>query len=167
MSATSKLPDGFLDGPAPALKKETIDFAKGGLPEYEKAWAVVLDGIMTEEECKQLVTVAEATTNGKWERALVNIGGGQQAMYDDIRKCGRIIWDSHELMTKLWVRIEAAVPEIHRLQNWADVTGNGPARRNETWVVSRLNERARFLKYMGGEYFKGRQNTPQSMQQAI
>ncbi|KAL6705964.1 hypothetical protein ACN47E_006243 [Coniothyrium glycines] len=154
MVATYTLPEGFLDGPAPALKKSKVNFVKAKLPEYEKAWAVVLDGVMTAEECNQLVEAAEATTNGKWERALVNIGGGQQAMYDDIRKCGRIIWDSRELMAKLWSRIEASVPEIHRLENWADVTGNGPARRGESWVVSRLNERARFLKYVGGEYFK-------------
>jgi hypothetical protein len=57
-------------------------------------------------------------------------------------------------MAKLWARIEASVPEIHRLQNWALVTGNGPAKRGETWKVTRLNERGRYLKYTGGEYFK-------------
>jgi hypothetical protein len=34
------------------------------------------------------------------------------------------------------------------------VTGNGPAKRGETWKVTRLNERGRYLKYTGGEYFK-------------
>lgn len=154
MAAVHKLPEGFLDGPAPALTKRKINFVEGKLPEYEKAWAVVLDGVMTEEECNQVVAAAEATTDGTWERAMVNIGGGMQAMYDDVRRCGRIIWDNPELMEKLWARIEASVPEIHRLENWAEVTGNGPTKRKETWVISRLNERARFLKYTGGEYFK-------------
>ncbi|RMZ67472.1 oxidoreductase domain containing [Pyrenophora seminiperda CCB06] len=156
MASTSvhKLPRRFLDGPAPNLTKTTIDFNKGGLPEYQDAWAVVLDGVLSEQECKKLLQAAEATADGKWERALVNIGGGMQAMYEDTRKCGRIIWDNKDIMTKLWARIEASVPEIHRLQNWAEVTGNGPVRRREIWKVTRLNERGRYLKYIGGEYFK-------------
>ncbi|CAO2657911.1 Nn.00g071710.m01.CDS01 [Neocucurbitaria sp. VM-36] len=154
MASTYNLPEDFLDGPAPNLTRSDVDFVRGGIPEHEDAWAVVLDGVMTEEECEQLVAAAEATTNGRWERALVNIGGGMQAMYEDTRKCGRIIWDERELMAKLWARIEASVPEIQRLQNWASVTGNGPAKRKETWKMTRLNERQRFLKYVGGEYFK-------------
>lgn len=157
MTSTYNLPEDFLEGPAFAIEKSKIDFTRAGLPEYDTAWAVVLDGVLTEEECNHLVAATEATTNGKWERALINIGGGQQAMYEDTRKCGRIIWDNREIMAKLWTRIESSVPEIHRLENWANVTGNGPVRRNETWVVTRLNERARVLKYVGGEYFKGRQ----------
>jgi hypothetical protein len=160
MSSTYKLPDRFLEGPAPKLQRSNVNFTRGKLPEYEGLWAVVLDGVMTEEECEELVAAAEATTDGKWERALVNIGGGMQAMYEDTRKCGRIIWDNREIMAKLWARIERAVPEIHRLEKWAEVTGNGPARRNEVWKATRLNERARFLKYVGGEYFKGIDTAP-------
>jgi hypothetical protein len=155
MASKYKLPAGFLEGPPPNLKRSNVNFTEGGLPEYEGLWAVVLDGVMTEEECEQLVAAAEATTDGKWERALINIGGGMQAMYEDTRKCGRIIWDSRDVVAKLWARIEGAVPEIHRLENWAAVTGNGPAIRKEAWIVTRLNERQRFLKYVGGEYFKG------------
>jgi hypothetical protein len=154
--APSTLPEGFLSGPAPNLTREDIDFKKSGiLTAYDGLWAVVLDGVMTEEECDTLIAAAESTTHGKWERALVNIGGGRQAMYEDTRKCGRIIWDDREIVAKLWARIEAAVPEIHELKNWLNVTGNGPARRDETWKLTRLNERMRFLKYVGGEYFKG------------
>jgi len=152
--STYTLPNGFLEGPAPNLTRSKIDFKKAGLLEDEKSWAVILDGVLSEDECNTLVQAAEATTNGKWERALVNVGGGMQAMYEDTRKCGRIIWDNKEIMAKLWARIEASVPEIHRLHNWVDVTGNGPARRGETWKVTRLNERGRYLKYIGGEYFK-------------
>ncbi|KAH9863887.1 hypothetical protein J1614_009819 [Plenodomus biglobosus] len=148
------LPKNFLEGPVPKIERSDINFTEAGLPEYDGAWAVVLDGVMNEEECNQLVAAAEATSNGKWERALVNIGGGMQAMYEDTRKCGRIIWDNREVMAKLWARIEGLVPEIHKLKNWPAVTGNGPCKRNETWRVTRLNERGRYLKYTGGEYFK-------------
>ena len=154
--STFTLPEGFLEGPAPNITKSKIDFRKGGIPGCANSWAVVLDGVLTEEECETLLKAAEATTGGKWERAMINIGGGMQAMYEDTRKCGRIIWDTREIMEKLWARIEGEVPEIHTLQNWPEVTGNGPARRGETWVLTRLNERGRFLKYVGGEYFKGR-----------
>lgn len=154
--APSTLPESFLTGPAPNLTRTDVDFKKSGiLAKYNDLWAVVLDGVMTEEECDILIAAAEATTDGKWERALVNIGGGMQAMYEDTRKCGRIIWDDRDIVAKLWARIEAAVPEIHELKNWPNVTGNGPAKRNETWKLTRLNERMRFLKYVGGEYFKG------------
>jgi hypothetical protein len=149
------LPAGFLDGPAPNLTKTIIDFKEDGLPEYQNCWAVVLDGVLSEEECHQLVAMAEATTNGEWERAMVNIGGGFQIIYEDTRMCGRIIYDSRELAAKLWARVEATVPEIQRLESWPDVTGVGPAKRKEIWKMTRLNERMRFLKYVGGEYFKG------------
>ena len=154
--APSTLPEGFLSGPAPNLIRKDIDFKKSGiLTGYDNLWAVVLDGVLSEEECDTLIAAAESTTNGRWERALVNIGGGMQAMYEDTRKCGRIIWDDRDVVAKLWTRIEGAVPEIHELKNWPDVTGNGPAKRMETWKLTRLNERMRFLKYVGGEYFKG------------
>jgi hypothetical protein len=152
---TSLLPDGFLSGPAPDLIRSDVDFVQGGLPEYKDSWAVVLDGVLTETECDMLIAGAEATTDGVWERAMINIGGGMQATYEDVRKCGRIILDDREIAAKLWARIEAAVPEIQELKAWPEVTGNGPAKRNETWKMTRLNERLRFLKYVGGEYFKG------------
>ncbi|KAH8704364.1 oxidoreductase domain-containing protein [Phaeosphaeriaceae sp. PMI808] len=154
MASTYKLPEGFLDGPAPNLRRSKVDFEFGRMPEFKHLWAVILDDVLTEEECGQLVAAAEATTDGKWERAMVNIGGGMQAMYEDTRKCGRIIWDERDIMAKLWARIEAAVPEIHRLENCPDITGIGPKNRGEVWKVTRLNERQRFLKYIGGEYFK-------------
>ena len=86
---------------------------------------------------------------------MINIGGGFQRMMEDTRKCGRIIWDDRDIVAKIWARVADSVPDIHRLQNWADVTGTGPAKRKETWKMTRLNERMRFLKYVGGEYFKG------------
>ncbi|KAF3037961.1 hypothetical protein E8E12_006195 [Didymella heteroderae] len=153
--APPTLPEGFLTGPAPNLTRTDIDLTKEDiLPYYDNLWAVVLDGVLSEQECDELIAAAESTTHGKWERAMVNIGGGMQAMYEDTRKCGRIIWDDRDLVAKLWARIEGAVPEIHELKNRPHVTGDGPVKRKETWKLTRLNERMRFLKYVGGEYFK-------------
>ncbi|PVI06742.1 oxidoreductase domain-containing protein [Periconia macrospinosa] len=147
-------PVGFLDGPAPNLTRTKIDFEKDGLPPFKNNWAVVLDGVLSQDECKTLLNVVESTTDGEWERAMVNVGGGFQMLYEDTRKCGRIIHDNEELAAKLWARLESAVPEIHVLHDWERVTGLGPWKRNETWKMTRLNERMRFLKYVGGEYFK-------------
>ncbi|KAF2813028.1 oxidoreductase domain-containing protein, partial [Mytilinidion resinicola] len=157
MSATKKpftLPKGFLKGPAPAIKVSKIDFANSTIPEYNDLWAVVLDDVMTPEECKALVNAAEATTDGKWERAMINVGNGKQALYEDTRNCGRIIWDDKEIVAKLWARVESTVPELQYLENWPKVTGIGPTKRKETWRMTRLNERMRFLKYSSGEYFR-------------
>lgn len=86
---------------------------------------------------------------------MVNIGAGKQRMIEDTRKCGRIIWDDRDVVGKIWTRVADSVQDIHQLNDWADVTGVGPAKRKETWKATRLNERMRFLKYIGGEYFKG------------
>jgi hypothetical protein len=153
-SPKSALPSDFLSTPAPNLTKTTVDFAASGLPDFAGLWAVVLDGVLSKAECDLLVAAAEATADGVWERAMVNIGGGMQQMIEETRSCGRIIWDNRALMEKLWARIEGSVPEICRLEKWASVTGNGPAKRGEVWRVTRLNERGRFLKYVGGEYFR-------------
>ena len=150
----SPLPVGFLDGPAPNLIISRIDFKKTLLPEYEDLYAVILDNALSPEECNMLVAAAESTTGGKWERAMVNVGGGRQIIDEGTRNCGRIIWDSPEIVAKIWARVEASVPELQRLEKWPKVTGNGPIRRNEVWNLTRCNERMRFLKYSKGEYFR-------------
>ncbi|OCK88254.1 uncharacterized protein K441DRAFT_669401 [Cenococcum geophilum 1.58] len=150
----SPLPAGFLDGPAPNLIISRIDFKKTPLPEYQDLYAVILDNALSPEECNMLVAAAESTTGGKWERAMVNVGGGRQRLDEGTRNCGRIIWDSPEIVAKIWARVGASVPELQRLEKWPKVTGNGPTRRNEVWNLTRCNERMRFLKYSKGEYFK-------------
>jgi hypothetical protein len=151
MSSSHLLPDDFLSGPAPNPTAARIDFANTTLPEYAGMYAVVLDGMLTGDECRALVSAAEAQANGTWERALVNIGSGQQAMYEDTRKSGRIIWDNQDVVQKIWSRCEGLLPELHELRSWHNVTGQ---RLGVKWALTRLNERMRFLKYTSGEYFK-------------
>jgi hypothetical protein len=151
MSSSHLLPDDFLSGPAPNPTAARIDFANTTLPEYVGLYAVILDGILTGDECRALVSAAEAQTDGTWERAMVNIGSGKQALYEDTRKSGRIIWDDQDVVQKIWSRCEGLLPELHELHNWYNVTGQ---RLGVKWVLTRLNERMRFLKYTSGEYFK-------------
>jgi hypothetical protein len=150
----SNIPKEFLNGPAPTPKVTKIDFSKTSLPEYSDMYATVIDNVLTPSECDELLRLAEAQTGGKWERALVNIGGGRQAMYEDTRKCGRIIYDEQEVVSRIWDRIKDLVPDLYEIKNLPEVTGSGPTWRREVWKYTRLNERMRFLKYTAGEYFK-------------
>ena len=152
--APSILPPDFLAGPAPNLLKKKIDFKKTTLPEYDGLYATVLDGAFTKEECHDLVKAAEATTEGKWEQAMVNIGSGQQRLTTEIRDCGRIIWDDQEIVAKIWARCKGHMGEIENLSGNLKVTGPGPYKRKETWHLTRPNERMRFLKYGRGQYFR-------------
>jgi hypothetical protein len=65
---TAELPEGFLDGPAPNLTKHVVDFSKEGLQVYRDRWAVILDGVLSPDECELLTKAAEVTTGGIWER---------------------------------------------------------------------------------------------------
>lgn len=137
------MPQDFLSNPAPNIQVDRIDFAKTCLPEYKGCYAVILDNVLSDIECQTLIEAAEATTSGKWERAMVNVGGGRQELYTDTRNCGRIIWDSGEVADKVWQRI-ADIPdvkEITELKGCPRIFGNGPARREEVWRFSRPNAR--------------------------
>lgn len=150
------LPEDFLTTPAKNITVSRIDFSQSSLPMYRDRYAVVLENVLSPEECETLIKGAEATAAKGWERAKINIGGGKQMLMEDERCCGRIIWDSRDLVAKVWKRIEHVpeVQEITRLDNCPVIFGNGPAMRGEVWKFSRPNERMRFLKYVGGEYFR-------------
>ncbi|KAK3629582.1 hypothetical protein LTR22_021859 [Elasticomyces elasticus] len=154
--ADSVLPEDFLSKPAKNITAHRIDFSKTDLPKYTGLYAVVLDNVLTIEECEMLIKGAEGSTTKGWERAMINIGGGRQRLMEDERCCGRIIWDSPAIVSKLWKRIEhlPEVKEIVRLEKVPKIFGQGPSKRDEVWEFSRPNERMRFLKYVGGEYFR-------------
>lgn len=153
---TSTLPPDFLRTPAPYIEVSRVDFDKVGLPMYRGLYAVVLDGVLDTQECETLIKAAENSTSKGWERAMINIGGGKQRLMTNERNCGRIIWDSRDVVARIWKRIEhlPEVQEITRLENVPRIFGNGPAKWNEVWNFTRPNERMRFLKYTGGEYFR-------------
>ncbi|MCJ1378052.1 hypothetical protein MMC17_001148 [Xylographa soralifera] len=126
-----------------------VDFTQTQLPEYSQCYAVVLDNVLTAAECNQLIQAAEASTSAGWEPAMINVGGGRQMLALDTRNCGRIIWDDSEVIGKIWNRVKDHVPE---LQSFCKYPGH---KWEETWQMTRLNERMRFLKYGAGQYFYG------------
>jgi hypothetical protein len=150
----------FLSAPAPDLIVHRIDFSKTIIPEYADLYAIIIDNALSHEECMALVRAAEAHANGKWEQAMVNVGGGRQRLISDVRDCGRIIWDNSTIVDKIWSRVKSSVPEIECLEKKARITGNGPAMRAERYQMSRLNERMRFLKYGPGQYFRRKHPYP-------
>lgn len=153
-SYSYSLPPDFLSRPGPKATAQKVDFTKTDLPEYDGLYASIIDNALTAEECNALVRAAEAHTDGKWEQAMINVGGGCQRLITESRDCGRIIWDDKSIVGKLWSRVKDLVPEIEYLKNAPLITGNGPAKRNETWKLTRLNERMRFLRYVQGQYFR-------------
>ncbi|TKA76490.1 hypothetical protein B0A55_02895 [Friedmanniomyces simplex] len=146
----------FLTEPAENITVQRIDFRETDLPQYHGLYAVLLDNVLSVQECETLIKAAEASTTKGWERAMINVGGGRQVLMEDERCCGRIILDSPDIAGKVWNRIEHVpeVQEIVRLEKVPKIVGNGPSKRDEVWKFSRPNERLRFLKYVGGEYFR-------------
>ncbi|KAJ5311251.1 hypothetical protein N7476_007111 [Penicillium atrosanguineum] len=135
------IPEDFLRGPATA-KVHHIDFetTTPPIPAFKNNFAAVIDNLMSPEECNELLHLAEQSTteSSKWERAMINAGNGKQVMSVDARKSGRIIWDSSEVAQRLLDRL---MPP-------------GTCATGEVMHLSRLNERLRFLRYDGGDYFR-------------
>ncbi|KAL9039339.1 MAG: hypothetical protein Q9180_002586 [Flavoplaca navasiana] len=154
--SSRNLPSDFLIKPTPALqiRKSIINFRETALPEYERLYAAVLDNVFSRDECDELIRAAEATTHGHWEQAMINVGNGEQKLIPDARDCGRIIWDDRDVVARIWARVKDDVPEIALVHNMPFVTGYGPVKRKETFHMTRLNERMRFLKYTSGQYFR-------------
>ena len=159
MDVSYLLPKDYLSGPYPAIRKEIINFKQTNVPEYAGLYACILDNVLTASECSQLIKAAEARTNGKWEQAMINVGGNQQRIMTDVRTCGRIMWDDRDIVSKIWARCEPLVPEIHKLNNQPKVTETRLVAQGHKYELTRLNERMRFLKYEKGSYFRREPHT--------
>ena len=95
--------------------------------------AFVVNDVFTKEECDEWIAETEAKG---YEEALVN--AGDQALFaPKYRNSKRCIVDSHDKADKLWCKIKDFIPKEFR----------------DLPVVG-LNERLRFLRYDGGEFFK-------------
>lgn len=145
--------------PPPTCRSEQVDFKQVGIPEYANSFAVLIHDMLSPAECKAMLEAAEQTSAGEWEGAMVNVGMGKQKMMTDIRLCGRIIWDTPEIVDALLTRIKPHLPaDIQTLKTSPGITGAGPVKRKEIYQLTRLNERLRFLKYTSGMYFREHQD---------
>ncbi|CAG7925500.1 unnamed protein product [Penicillium olsonii] len=162
------IPADFLRGPAQHATLHKLDFEQTTppIPAFKNHFAAVVEDLLTESECKELLRLGEDSTRTelpdstlsapKWERATINAGNNRQIMSVDSRKSGRVIFDSAEVAARLFDRILPFLREcdIEVIKNRPLVTGLGPAKRGEELRLSRLNERLRFLRYEGGDYFR-------------
>jgi hypothetical protein len=148
--SAATLPPDFLHSKPDNITIDRIDFEKTSIPSYQGFYAVVLDNVLSPSECRALVQAAEARTNGVWEQAMVNVGGGLQALSLETRKCGRVIWDDDEVAMRILKRIRGHLPELEVLEIAGRKMWPGGAR----FRLTRPNERMRFLRYEPGNYFK-------------
>jgi hypothetical protein len=154
------------------IKVEKVDFANSVLSEYKNLYAVVLDNVLSQEECDQLIHLAELSAGGHgekqlmnngWIPAMVNAGPGREFLATDYRNSDRIVWDNNTLVERLWKRIlqGKGIKEYLTVldgDEYYPVVGDGATRRGERWVATKqgVNERMRFLKYGAGQYFRSK-----------
>ncbi|PYH97250.1 oxidoreductase domain-containing protein [Aspergillus ellipticus CBS 707.79] len=133
---------GFLTAPPPPNAHcQRIDFehTKPAFPEYKNLCAAVIDDVFAPEECNELLRLAESSTLPQRSGGGGGGGGGDPAAPPVWERAMINIGNGKQL-------------GIDHLDNQPLVTGL--AGRNKSYRLTRLNERLRFLKYEGGEYFR-------------
>jgi hypothetical protein len=167
------IPDSFL-APLPdptIIQVSQIDFKNSPLPEYKPHYAVVLDNVLSREECELLLHMSEMSVgahrggdepeNNGWKPAMVNAGWNYETLALDYRNSDRIIWDNHVIARRLWDRVMQAEGmkdyfSILEGEGYWSVCGDSMY-EGERWKITNqgLNERLRFLKYGPGQFFRG------------
>ncbi|KAK4104575.1 hypothetical protein N658DRAFT_513445 [Parathielavia hyrcaniae] len=162
------IPPTFLKTPPDDARPATaryIDWSATPIPEYAPLCAVVLDHVLSLQECATLLELAEASVpcrcrgaQGKdeqaeelgpsarereeehddpWAPALVNVGGGYEVLEMGYRNGDRIVWDCQAVVDRIWERCGR-------------------------WEFLRVNERMRFLRYGKGGFFRPHCDGPYS-----
>ncbi|KAJ4388181.1 hypothetical protein N0V93_008788 [Gnomoniopsis smithogilvyi] len=177
------LPSSFLLPSPPAdmepMSLTAIDFSKTTLPENAGRIALVLDNVLSPSECQTLLSLAESSVDldrlntfwnspgdaSPWRPALVNAGQGYEVLEPEYRNSDRIVWDSDEVVARLWARClhgkvgEALGVMLSELNgaDHAEVLGEKKKAwrwdRPSRWAMKGLNKRMRFLKYARGQFF--------------
>ena len=71
-------------------------------------WGVRCDQVFSKEECQMIIEAAEERG---FEKALINVGGGKQALINDIRSSQRVMVDDLRLASEIFSRIRDALPK--------------------------------------------------------
>ncbi|KAM5352705.1 hypothetical protein ACJ41O_005427 [Fusarium nematophilum] len=152
------IPSSFLTSPpSKPITSHPVDFASSPLPQYDGHTALILENVLSAEECRQLISLAEASVPlqdegaSAWRPALVSLGPGWEAPAPGYRESDRIIWDQQTVVDRLWDRC-AQADGLRELL--AEVPARYPVGGSGKWEFRRFNERMRFLKYSPGQYFK-------------
>lgn len=105
---------------------------------YEKdkdKWCVLIRNALTKKECQQLIKLSEKQKYGPAYVRTRDMKGQQLNL--EGRNNSRVMIDSFEMAHFLFKRVEKYIPKYWKKRK----------------VIS-FNERLRFLRYYGGEYFK-------------
>ncbi|KAF2074336.1 hypothetical protein CYY_004357 [Polysphondylium violaceum] len=103
-------------------------------PKEANLLAFTIDNVFSKEECEEWIAHTEKIG---YEKALVNVGNGQQRLMTDIRNNDRCIIDSEEMADKIYQRVKQFIPDTFHFKD----------------KVS-LNERLRFLRYKPDQKFE-------------
>ncbi|KAI1213555.1 uncharacterized protein F4807DRAFT_456901 [Annulohypoxylon truncatum] len=146
----------ILSGPVPVSAAACrINFNKTDVKEHYGYFAMIIDDILTQRECADLIKLISPPDNAEWPPAVVTAYDGSQILDTESRFCGRIFYTSKALADSLLERVLRLLPpEIITLKDTPDITGQYPVIRKETWRICRLNNKLRFLKYGPRQYFK-------------
>lgn len=150
-----------------AITATRVDFDKEGFPEYAGRYAVLLENVLSPSECKHLLKLAEdsaiADDRGRlWRPAMLNIGGNFEVAAPDTRNNDRIIWDSQQMIDRIWDRClqaQGLKEDLLVIDSNPLVLGEAAAARGDRWRFTRPNERMRFLRYRDGQFFD-RESSP-------
>ncbi|KEY64332.1 hypothetical protein S7711_09877 [Stachybotrys chartarum IBT 7711] len=133
------IPATFLIGPAEQpVTLSHVPFASSPVPEYEGCFAITLDDVLSKDECLQLIELAEESVipdsdePGPWRPAM-------------------------EIVDRVFERCCQAQGLREML---AVVEQNYGGSKRETWNLSCVNKRIRFLKYIKGNLFKPHVDSP-------
>ncbi|KAK0739945.1 hypothetical protein B0T21DRAFT_284723 [Apiosordaria backusii] len=180
----SLTPDPDLVPDARPITFSPLDWSTTPIPENKGKLAYILEHVLSPSECAQLISYAEQSVpldnptargedGGPWGPALVNIGGGFEILEPSYRRSDRIIWDSKEITDRIWERclsvkeLREEIEEIKGKDRVRKVTGRGEWHGDNgrgKWVMRRMNERLRFLRYERGGFFQPHCDSPFTLQ---
>jgi hypothetical protein len=155
------IPDDFLrTPPAEPVTLTPVPWASSPIPEYDGAYAVILNNVLSQDECTQLLRLAEASVpadesnNGTtpWRPAMVNTGPGMETMAVGYRNSARIVWDQQDVVDRIWqrcIQAEGFADQLAVVYEEEDREFGIPK-----WDFRQMNKRMRFLKYGPGQFFK-------------
>lgn len=140
-----------------AWSPSQVTIKRMDLSEWEGSnkFCVVIDNVLTPEECRNLIELSERKG---YDQALVNMGN-RQVLMTDTRNNDRCIHDDPQLVEEIWQRVLLATAEkdanVHQsLVNVPWINERNQRRNNgKTFQAVGLNERMRFLKYDPGTFF--------------
>ena len=114
-----------------------------------RPYALVLHGILSEEECQALIARSETQ---QFAVAEVNVGNGKQKKMTEIRNNDRMFIDDHALAAQIWQRIADTLPPEEESED-SQFLHKQKNRDLSNWTAVGVNERLRVLRYDPGTYF--------------